>query len=126
VITWGPAALWAAVLFLLSSTSDPPGASWFPLGDKVAHIGLYAVLGGTLAWSRVHAGSRLPPMVFLALGLLFALSDEWHQSFVVGRDSSAGDLAADVVGLLLGYTVVAALLSRRQLAKALARSSRPL
>jgi VanZ family protein len=44
-------------------------------------------------------------LAFLGIGILFALSDEWHQSFVPGRDPSAGDFLADFLGVLLGYTL---------------------
>jgi VanZ family protein len=36
------------------------------------------------------------------VAVLFALSDEWHQSFVPGRFFSMVDLASDSVGVSLG------------------------
>ena len=106
--------LWAAVLFLLSSAPDLPGASWLPHGDKVGHVGLYGVLGGTLAWGRESSGSRVLHALLILLGLLYGVSDEWHQSFVPGRTPSAGDLAADGVGLLCGYVSTITFLNRRR------------
>lgn len=52
---WGPAALWAAVLFFLSSIPEAGGPGWFPVSDKVVHAALYAVLGGTLAYGRTRS-----------------------------------------------------------------------
>jgi len=110
LISWGPATLWAAALFYLSSQSDPLGASSFPFSDKVAHLLLFGVLGAALAWGArrfdrlgLHAG-----LVFL--GVLFAASDEWHQASVPFRDPSAGDFGADAVGIILGYLFARALL----------------
>jgi len=111
-VAWGPAALWAAVLFLLSASPDVPGVTWLPWSDKVGHLGLYAALGVALAWGRTRSGA-LPHAVPLALGVAWALSDEWHQSFVPGRDASLGDLVADALGLLTGYLVSFLLLARR-------------
>ena len=114
VFAWGPAVLWAAVLFLLSAQSDPLGSSfldWIPAGDKLAHFALYAVLGALLARGRVRDGS-LPHPAVLALGALYGASDEWHQSFVPGREVSALDWSADVCGLAAGYWI-ALLVMRR-------------
>jgi VanZ family protein len=127
VITWGPAAIWAAVLFLLSSVSDAPGTDWLPIGDKIAHVALYGPLGAALAWSRWSGRSRSSHVLFLALGLLYGVTDEWHQSFVPGRTSSPADLAADALGVLLGYAALLVLMSRRSMARAsLAPPSAPL
>jgi VanZ family protein len=96
----------------LSSISDRPGVDWLPIGDKIAHVALYGVLGGALAWSRWSERGRPVHAVLLGLGLLYAVSDEWHQSFVPGRTASLADLAADAVGLFLGYFTLLALMSR--------------
>ena len=115
LISWAPATLWAAVLFFLSSQRQLPGASSLPINDKVAHFVAYAVLGAALAWGRhrTRRGARGPlagalsSLPFLVvLGALFAASDEWHQSLVPGRDPSAWDFAADLVGIGVGLVVV--------------------
>lgn len=102
---WAPAVVWAGVIFFLSGRSDPDVPGWTPPGaDKVAHLALYAVLGATLAraWLRTVAPGR-GHWVPLLMGVLFGLSDEWHQSFVPGRRPSAGDVLADILGLACGY-----------------------
>lgn len=94
-----------------------PGAGappWlFPGEDKVAHLLLYAVLGATLARGRFRGGPGMPAWLPLTWGWAYAVSDEWHQSFVPGRDPSLGDLAADTVGLLVGYGLLSVYLTRR-------------
>ncbi len=99
---WGPAAIWAAVLFLLSEVEPDPESRWLLVNDKVAHLGLYLVLGTTLAWGRWRS-RRGPTWLLLCLGLLYGALDEWHQGFVPGRDPSTVDLLADAVGLILGF-----------------------
>jgi len=117
IIAWGPAALWAAVLFLLSGISDVPSPPWLPMGDKLGHFCLYAVLGAALAWGRSRAGAEVPHGVPISGAILFALSDEWHQAFVPGRFPSSGDLLADALGALTGYLVSFLLVSTRGAAK---------
>jgi VanZ family protein len=112
IVAWGPATLWLAVLFFLSDQTSDAVPSWWSVNDTVAHLGLYGILGATLAWGR-HLSGRRPGWLVLAIGgLLWALSDEWHQSFVPGRTPSLSDLAADAVGLLIGAALAAALLRR--------------
>jgi VanZ family protein len=110
-VSWGPAVLWAAVLFLVSARPDLPGAGWLsriPGGDKLAHLGAYAVLGACLAWGqrRQRGGAPAAPgagALLILVGALYGASDEFHQSFVPGRDASAADWIADLCGVTLGY-----------------------
>ena len=104
VLGWGPAALWVAVLFLLSelqglSVGLPTGA------DKSAHGGLYLILGLSLAWGKWRTGSSVPGLLLLLIGVGYGALDEWHQSFVPGRDSSAVDWVADGAGVMLGLVL---------------------
>ena len=110
---WGPTAVWAAVLFLLSAVPLTGEVSWFPVNDKVIHVGLYGVLGITLARARVHSGVTWPHVAFVMLGALYGITDEWHQAFVPGRSVSLLDWIADVTGVLLGYTVFLIMISNR-------------
>lgn len=113
ILSWAPAALWASALYWLSSRPVLPGPS-LPISDKVLHLAAYLVLGTTLAWAGRKLGGARVHSIFLLTGVLFALSDEWHQSFVPGRDPSAGDLVADGIGLVLGYALARWFLSKDQ------------
>lgn len=116
LISWAPAALWAGVLFYLSDQSHLPGPSFLPLNDKAVHFVAYLVLGLTLAWAgrgwikrRVR---RWPEAGLIFIGILFAASDEWHQSFVPRRVPSMEDFGADVLGVVIGFLLARWLLSR--------------
>lgn len=102
LLAWGPAATWAAVLFLLSEARLNAGPSWLNINDKVVHLGLYLVLGATLAWAQRHE-RRGSFLLFLFLGMVYGVLDEWHQSFVPGRVPSWGDWVADAAGVVLGF-----------------------
>jgi len=105
VFGWGPAALWAGVLFLLSAWEDPSGISVLELPDELLHLGLYTVLGAALWWARDFRHPGTAPWPFWGLGWVYAASDEWHQSFVPGRTPQPGDWVADAVGVVLGFGV---------------------
>lgn len=114
VRAWGPAAAWAALLFLLSSLPEVPGASRLPVNDKVAHVLLFSILGLALAWTRSAPPGRLrrSPGLLVGLGAIYGASDELHQALVPGRTPSLLDWGADIVGVTLGYAVGTAILSR--------------
>ena len=95
---WLPVVLWAGVIFALSSIPHlGTGLGvWDTVLRKGAHVTEYAILSLVL----LRAVGREAPA--LALGVLYAASDELHQSFVRGRHASPVDVAIDSVGLLLG------------------------
>jgi VanZ family protein len=95
---WLPVVLWAAVIFALSSVPSLSSGlgTWDVVLRKGAHITEYALLALLLA----RALEREVPA--FALGVLYAVSDEVHQSFVRGRHAAPLDVAIDSVGLLIG------------------------
>jgi VanZ family protein len=105
LIGWGPAAFWAVVLFFLSETQPDSDLAWLAINDKVIHLGLYFVLGGTLSWGGWKASWNFPVLLLL-LGVAYGVLDEWHQSFVPGRDPSLGDVLADTAGVILGFFII--------------------
>jgi VanZ family protein len=102
---WLPVAVWAAVIFTLSSipSLDSGLDTWDTVLRKLAHLAEYAVLGALL-----YRALRREPAA-IALGSLYAVTDEVHQAFVSGRQGSPLDWLIDTVGVVAG----ALLLSRR-------------
>jgi len=117
---WGPFLAALVVVFWLSSLSHVPGSQHF--WDKLLHAVGYTVLG-VLALRAFHGGfsrPRLEPILYAALVVIvWGISDEFHQSFVPGRDASAWDVLADVVGVLIAILLFAMLTLRS------ARAERP-
>jgi VanZ family protein len=104
---WGPVLGWMAVIFYASSRSDTGALGRIP--DWITHGTAYFILGALLG--RALAGGfdrRLSPLAALlavGLGTAWGLSDEWHQSFVPGRDASGWDVAKDLAGCSLAAAV---------------------
>jgi len=111
VVAWIAVLAWCGVIFWFSSIpSLSTGLGfWDLLLRKAAHMTEYAILMILLLRTRI------PVWLALALGVLYASSDEWHQTHVEGRAGRPLDVLIDTIGLLLGL-VVARWLGRRRLA----------
>jgi VanZ family protein len=93
------------LIFFLSAQPHLQPPVQFSNSDKTYHLGEYLVLGALMARalraSRAQWSSLMVAAVSVTLCSLWAASDEYHQSFVPGRDSSAFDWCADTMGALL-------------------------
>jgi VanZ family protein len=106
---WLPVVAWAAVIFAFSSVPSLATdlGTWDTILRKLAHVTEFAILGGLL----LRAVRR--PGIAFALGVLYAITDEVHQTFVEGRHGSPLDVAIDAVGVLAGVLAWRWLAGRR-------------
>ena len=89
-----------ALIFLLSAQPDlSTGLGfWDLLLRKLAHACVFGAL--TLLWLRALGPLTARALLWAAvISLLFAISDEYHQTFVSGRNGSPLDVAIDAVGI---------------------------
>lgn len=122
LLRFAPAALWMGVIYRASAT---PGLKSVPLVQRLgllpadlapevgrllellirksAHVATYAVLALLLAWALAGLleRGRALRLAFL-LSLLYAASDEYHQSFVPDRSGNWIDVLIDTGGVCLG------------------------
>ncbi len=102
VIFWFATIGYMSLIFYLSSMNDglPDLPSNF---DKVVHAMIYIPLAFLLYISLNRSGiTRFLFITAFFLAGIYGITDEFHQSFVPGRDSSVGDIAADFAGAFLG------------------------
>jgi VanZ family protein len=107
------------IIFFLSAQPDLPGPPqpWLAeLLTKSAHFFVYA--GLAFWWWRALSrgrprqklrGRRADKVILaaaFAISVLYGASDEFHQSFVPGRDASWLDLLADAAGAATALGVV--------------------
>lgn len=115
---WLPLVLWMALIFWLScQPALPDPADMLSLPDDLinypAHALEFAVLA-LLAWRARNswaagrpASSSLSSLVHAGLfSAVYAASDEMHQWFVPGRESSLADWLADAVGIAITIGLV--------------------
>lgn len=103
-----PLALMGLIFYLSAQQQVGPELPAFT--RVIAHFAEYALLVALWVWALAPALGRRALLTAAVISLLYAASDEFHQGFVEGRDSSPLDLAIDA----LGVVVAVGLLSRRR------------
>jgi VanZ family protein len=106
---WLPVLSWAALIFALSSVPDLGTGlgGWDLVLRKLAHATEYAVLGALLVRATGRSG------LAFAIGALYAVSDEIHQTLVPGRMGAPLDVAIDAVGVACGVLLWQTIRTRR-------------
>ena len=108
------AVLWMGVIFFLSSMhGDSLGPDTFTVNfaKKFGHVMLFGVLSILYYFalnSRKTAG-RVPWTVLVLsflLTVLYAMTDEYHQSFTPGRHAAGQDVVIDALGALVFLSFV--------------------
>lgn len=111
---WIPVLIWAGFIFWLSSIPNlKSGLEQDLILRKIAHILEYAILTFLLYRAFRPEADQFKPgkqekrafikalMLAIIIAFLYALSDEYHQTFVFGREGKLGDVGIDSVGILL-------------------------
>ncbi len=120
---WLPPLAWMGLIFFLSAQLDLPHAPgpWLDtLLKKTGHAAVY----GVLAWFYLRVlrqyfgdGRALTALRLVSIGLAVAygLSDEYHQTFVPGRNGNLFDVTVDGVGACVAMLLDRWLVRRRSL-----------
>ncbi len=106
IINWILVFLWAGVIFFFSHQPDLKSGfpnQWDFVLRKLAHISEYAVL--TFLLFRALNGNQLNKKKILffsfLISFLYAISDEYHQTFILGRNGAVRDVLIDSIGMIL-------------------------
>ena len=113
-----PAILWAVLIFIASSI---PSRALPRLGlfswDKLLHIGEFGIFGLLLAraFDSSLSVKKLSTLVTLTVstGVIWALLDEVHQMFVLGRNANVYDFLADALGVIIAQVIFIQVQQRR-------------
>ena len=118
---WLPTLAWAILIFSFSSqpTLTASQVYWQDfIIKKSAHLFVYAVLA-ILIYRSLKLTTHYPQphlvLLTITLTILYAVTDEFHQSFTFGREPTLRDVFIDIIGGSVGLY----LSLYRQLTKAL-------
>jgi VanZ family protein len=89
------------IIFALSAQADLNSGlgGWDTLLRKLGHMAEYGLLWWL--WRRA-LGSTIPAA---AVTLAYAATDEWHQSFVTGRNGTPVDWLIDAAGVAIAIAL---------------------
>ncbi|MBN2488635.1 MAG: VanZ family protein [Methanosarcinaceae archaeon] len=78
--------------------------------DKIEHMALYFGFG-ILLYLTFHNSKytvlrKYAPIVAIIVGVLYGMTDEFHQSYVPGRVSSTADLLANGIGVTIAQIAI--------------------
>ena len=80
-------------------------AWWEVVARNLGHFGGYALLAA--AWIWALAGRAPRPLALAAtLSLAYAVTDEYHQTFVTGRTGTWEDVAIDGLGIVAAVVLL--------------------
>ncbi|MBU2543750.1 VanZ family protein [Patescibacteria group bacterium] len=105
-----PPIIWAGLIFFLSDQSKLPSTPQ-PLFDLIfkqtAHVVVYAILYLLIrraVFKTQQIKNKLrAKLIILLVVFLYALGDEFHQSFIPGREATWIDIAFDMLGATLMF-----------------------
>ncbi len=110
IIAYLPPILWAILIFIFSAQSLLPGfeeSAYDFIFKKLAHISVYLVLYLLVLQAVITTITEKQPKMRLLLPificLLYAASDEFHQSLVPGRYATLRDIGYDGLGISIAF-----------------------
>lgn len=111
---WIPVIIWAGFIFWLSSIPNlKSGLEQDLILRKIAHIFEYALLTFLLYRAIRPEADQYKPgkqertaflkalLLAIIIAFLYALSDEFHQTFIFGRKGRIEDVGIDSIGILI-------------------------
>ena len=109
---WVPVALYAGMIFYLSSQSHPeeqlPSLVFEEVSDKVLHAVEYGILSllcyRAFRWGVSGQVASHALLFAIVAASLYGITDEVHQLFVPFRESGWQDWLADTIGAIIGAT----------------------
>ena len=100
---WLPPLVWMALIFIVSAQPRLPRVEEAWLDTLLKKVG-HALAYGILAWLYLRTlrerfrSLAVAHAISFGLAALYGLSDEYHQTFVPGRNGTLWDVAVDSLG----------------------------
>jgi VanZ family protein len=116
LVGWLPVIAWAGLIFAFSAQPNlrfVPDQTLDFLVRKAGHMGEYGILA-LLLWRALATTTawRWPGAWAVALAVLYAITDEFHQGLVAGRHESAVDVGIDAAGALIAVVAAGVIRAR--------------
>ncbi len=99
---------YCGLIYLLSAQSKLATPFWFNHQDKLIHFAAYALMA-LWCWRFFrHFLNKIQHLIIVTALFcsFYGLTDEWHQSFVPGRNADSADWLADTCGALFMIAIL--------------------
>jgi VanZ family protein len=100
---WLPLVIWASIIFFLSNHRLTPTSQiyWQDfIFKKSAHMFFYGVFAILSFRAVIGEGVKKMKSFYVAvlMAFLYGITDEFHQSFIFGREPTVRDVIIDTIG----------------------------
>ena len=100
-----PLALMGLIFYFSAQSAAEHHAWWVLIFRKLGHVTGYALLTALWAWALQGVVER--PLVWaISISLVYACTDEFHQSFVDGRNGTPVDVGVDAIGMAIAALAI--------------------
>jgi VanZ family protein len=100
-----PLALMAVIFYFSAQPAGGHHAWWVVVVRKLGHITGYALLTGAWWWALRRQVAR-PLLWAVGISLAYACTDEFHQTFVRGREGTPRDVGIDAIGMAIAAWLI--------------------
>ena len=100
-----PLALMGVIFWFSAQPAAAHHVWWVIVVRKLGHITGYALLTALWAWA-LWGAVRRPVLWAVLISLAYACSDEFHQTFVRGREGTPRDVLIDAVGMAIAALLI--------------------
>jgi VanZ family protein len=102
-----PLALMGVIFYLSAQPAGGHHAWWEIVVRKLGHVTGYALLTALWAWA-LQGVVRRPVLIAVCIALAYACTDEFHQTFVHGRNGTPIDVGVDAIGMAIAVILIRA------------------
>ncbi len=109
ILYWLPPLLWMSVIYYFSGRTGSQLNSLFPFIKNFdwGHVTAYLILSALFYYAFARTTSLKHISLWsVLLCLTYAVSDEYHQSFVPSRSAEILDIRNDMIGAMLAVVAI--------------------
>jgi VanZ family protein len=100
-----PLALMGVIFYFSAQPAAGHHAWWVIIFRKLGHITGYALLTALWAWA-LQGVVRRPVLIAVSIAFAYACTDEFHQTFVHGREGTPRDVGIDAIGMAIAALLI--------------------
>jgi VanZ family protein len=100
-----PLAVMGLIFYFSAQPAAAHHAWWEIVVRKLGHVTGYALLTALWAWA-LQGVVRRPVLIAVCIALAYACTDEFHQTFVRGRNGTPIDVGVDAIGMAIAVILI--------------------